>query len=257
MKSRVLNRVARVLDRGVVRRWARAADAAEATDLAGLERLRDQAWGLRRRLDRLLHVAEGRLALPRIGQDTIQRPLHADWVFRPELWRGPISPPGRSSIAGNTQFGNEVSLFHDCALSEITFRQVRNTGESDLAPFGIRFDVFRFSGSYLSLVLELPPEAAAGLKRRHLVRLNLTVETEKPLEIFARLNIRHGPNTEQIVREFQMDQAETQVEFDLGFSEINEKRVERLWVDLIFENPEMNQILLRDITMARRPRAEI
>jgi hypothetical protein len=27
---------------------------------------------------------------------------------------------------------------------------------------------------------------------------------EKPLEIFARLNIKHGPNIEQIVRELPM-----------------------------------------------------
>ena len=47
------------------------------------------------------------------------------------------------------------------------------------------------------------------------------------------------------------------VEFDLAYSKINEKRVEKLWVDLIFEGPEMNQIILRDVTFSRRPRAEL
>ena len=82
-----------------------------------------------------------------------------------------------------------------------------------------------------------------------------TIETEKKLEIFARLNVRHGPNTEQLVRELPPGE-ETMVEFDLAYSSLNEKRVERLWLDLIFEGPEMNQILLRDITLTRRPRAE-
>jgi hypothetical protein len=80
---------------------------------------------------------------------------------------------------------------------------------------------------------------------------------EKPLEIFARLNIKHGPNIEQIVRELPMMGEEVMVEFDLAYTKINEKRVERLWLDLIFEGPEMNQITLRDVTFSRRPRAEL
>ena len=39
------------------------------------------------------------------------------------------------------------------------------------------------------------------------------IEMEKPLEIFARLNIKHGPNTEQIVRELPLHEADIVVEF--------------------------------------------
>jgi hypothetical protein len=41
----------------------------------------------------------------------------------------------------------------------------------------------------------------------------------------------------------------------LAYSIINEKRVEKAWIDLIFEGPEMNQVILRDLTFTRRPRA--
>ena len=84
-------------------------------------------------------------------------------------------------------------------------------------------DVFRFDGSFLSLVLDLPDEAARGLKLRHLIRLDMIVEMEKPLEIFARLNIKHGPNVEQIVCEVPLAAEEVMVEFDLAYSKINEK----------------------------------
>jgi hypothetical protein len=87
--------------------------------------------------------------------------------------------------------------------------------------------------------------------------MDVIVEMEKPLEIFARLNIKHGPNVEQIVRELPLNEEEVMVEFDLAYSKMNEKRVERLWVDLIFEGPEMNQVILRDVTFSRRPRAEL
>ena len=85
----------------------------------------------------------------------------------------------------------------------------------------------------------------------------MIVETEKPLEIFARLNVRHGPNSEQIVRELPLDQKEVRVEFDLAYSNLNEKRVEKAWIDLIFEGAEMNEIIIRDLTFSRRPRAQI
>ena len=128
--------------------------------------------------------------------------------------------------------------------------------EEDLAPYGVRMDVFRFDGSFLSLVIDLPNEAVYGLRKTHLIRVEYIVEMEKPIEIFARLNIRHGPNTEQIVRELPIHEDEVMVEFDLAYSKLNEKRVEAAWLDLIFEGPEMNQVTLRDLTFSRRPRAE-
>ena len=58
---------------------------------------------------------------------------------------------------------------------------------------------------------------------------------EKPLEIFARLNIKHGPNTEPIVRELPLHKADIVVEFDLAYSNLNEERVEKAWIDLILK----------------------
>ena len=85
----------------------------------------------------------------------------------------------------------------------------------------------------------------------------MKIEAEKPLEVFVRLNIKHGPNTEQVVREIPLNQEEAMVEFDLAYTKLNEKRVDAIWIDLIFEGPEMNQVTLRDLTFSRYPRAEI
>jgi len=165
--------------------------------------------------------------------------------------------PGFSGVPGKASICDGTTLFHDCRRTELTVRQIRNTREADIAPFGYRMDVFKFDGSFLSLVLDLPEDVARGLRLKHLIRLDVIVEMEKPLEIFARLNIKHGPNVEQIVRELPLNEEEVMVEFDLAYTKINEKRVERLWVDLIFEGPEMNQIILRDVTVSRRPRADL
>lgn len=257
MSSLSLGILGRALHRRLMRRWEKAANRAERMRPADLRQLRLRALQLRQALDRVLHVADGRLALPLIGSNAFQKPLHSDWAWRPQLWRGPIFPAGVAAAPTKTAFGDEVTLFHDCTISELTVRQIRNTRGSDLAPFGLKMDVFNFDGSFLSLVINLPPDAVRGLKRNHLVRMTSVAQSESPLEIFARLNVRHGPNTEQIVRELPLGQDEIMVEFDLAYTKLNEKRVEAAWVDLIFEGPQMNQVILRDVTFSRRPRAEL
>jgi hypothetical protein len=257
MGRRKLGLLDKLLYRSSLLRWTASARNAAGADLLTLRRERSKARALRHRLDEVLQISETRLALPRIGSSAFPRPSGTDWGWRPNLWRGPLAQPGAAAVQNKTSFGDEVTLFHDCKISELTVRQLRNQREEDLAPFGLRIDVFRFDGSFLSVVLELPPDACAGLKRRHLIRLDTIVELEKPIEIFARLNIRHGPNTEQIVRELPLHEETVFVEFDLAYTKLNEKRVERMWIDLIFEGPEMNQVTLRDVTLARYPRAEL
>ncbi len=257
MAGRFSGLIETLLHRRVLRRWDEAGEAAAAVDLSTLRRWRGRARALRRNLDRVIHEAEHRLALPVIGSNVVRKPMGTDWWWRPVLWKGPLPQPGMASVPGKALICEGATIFHDCRRTELTVRQIRNTREEDIAPFGFRMDVFRFDGSFLSLVLDLPDEAARGLKLRHLIRLDLIVEMEKPLEIFARLNIKHGPNVEQIVRELPLNAEEVMVEFDLAYSKMNEKRVEKLWVDLIFEGPEMNQIILRDVTLSRRPRAEL
>jgi hypothetical protein len=247
----------RLLHRRAMHRWERIADHAARMRLSDLRQARLRALQMRALLDRVVFLADSRLTLPLIGSNAFQKPLHSDWAWRPQLWRGPITPPGAAAAETKTSFGDEVTLFHDCRISELTVRQVRNSRESDLAPYGLKLDVFNFDGSFLSLVVELPPDGVQGLKRKHLVRMNAVVETENRLEIFARLNVRHGPNTEQLVRELPLGESQITVEFDLAYTKLNEKRVEAAWVDLIFEGARMNQVILRDVTFSRRPRAEL
>lgn len=249
--------ISKLLHRRSVKRWRRAARGSSKAPLTALRQQATQASQLRHHLNSFLFEAENRLALPAIGSNSFVRPKSADWAWRPSLWRGPLPEVGLVAVESQTPLGSEATIFHDCRISELTFRQLRNRREADLAPFGVRMDVFRFDGSFLSIVVELPDVALRGLKKRHLIRMNTIVETEKPLEIFARLNLRHGPNTEQIVRELPLFEDDVWVEFDLAYTKLNEKRADKMWVDLIFEGPEMNQVIIRDVTFSRVPRAEL
>ena len=257
MAGRISGLIENALHRRALRHWGKARQGAPTASFEILRKWRSRARSLRRNLDMVIFEADHRLALPVIGSNVIRKPMGTDWAWRPMLWKGPLPAPGMASVPGKAPICDGATIFHDCRRSELTVRQIRNTREADIAPFGFRMDMFRFDGSFLSLVIDLPEQAAQRLKLRHLIRLDVIVEMERPLEIFARLNIKHGPNVEQIVRELPLNEQDVMVEFDLAYSKINEKRVEKLWVDLIFEGPEMNQVILRDVTFSRRPRAEL
>lgn len=194
---------------------------------------------------------------PATGAVSVSVPFESDWSWRPELWRGPLAQCGISGIRSGERLGEEVSVFHDAMKSEISLRQVRNTRESDLAPFGLRMDVFHFEGSFLSIVVDLPEEAMRDLKRRHVVRLDIQLQLERPVGVLVRLNVQHGPNTEQLSLPLSLEQTEPAVEFDLAYSSINEKRIGKVWVDVMFDRPVMNEMILRDLTVSRHMRADL
>lgn len=252
--SRYLNRL---IDAKTRRRWRQAADAADRADPADLRQQRQAARLLRADLDRLIHAAEEHLARPGAGNAAFPRPHGTDWAWRPRLWCRPLAVPGLSSAQNGAGLGGDVTLFHDCAASELTLRQLRNMRKEALAPYGLRMDVFRFTGSFLSLALDLPEAALADLGSDHLLRVETVIEPETPLDIYARLNINHGPNTERLTRLLPLGDETARVDFDISELRINENRIGKIWLDLIFDAPEMNQVILRDLTFARHRRAAI
>lgn len=247
----------RYVQRETLKRWRDAAQQADQMSLPELRRQRDEARQLRKHLDQLTQAADGRLVQPLIGSNQFPRPLGTDWSWRPYLWKRPSSQIGFASAARKTRMDAQVTLFHDCDRSEIAIRQVRNQRDKDLAPFSTAIEIFDFRGSFLSLSIELPADAAAGLTGQHLMRIDAVVECERPALVFARLNIQHGPNTEQVLRELDLSRPEAAVDFDLAHLHLNERRIEKLWLDLILEQPAMNKVVLRDLTFCRHHRADL
>ncbi|WBL32708.1 DUF6478 family protein [Sinirhodobacter sp. HNIBRBA609] len=246
----------RIVQARTLNRWGRAARLAERAALADLRVLRTQAQALRREVERVLHVSDTRLVAGVTG-DAIERPLGCDWAWRPALWSGPVRPAGIARVASHDRLSSEVAVFHDCPKRELTLRQIRNSRRGDVAPFGLKLDVLGFGGSFLSVALDLPEAALRGLRRSHLMRLSVDMQRERAVPVFGRLNIKHGPNTAQVVLQLSCQSGPQSVEFDLGSVKFNEKRVEKVWLDLSFDAPSMNEIVLRDLHLLRHPRAEI
>lgn len=245
------------LRRQSLRRWRKTASRAATMPLSKLRIAQADARALQAEVSQVLFEADNRLALPSPRTNAILKGKNTDWVWRPALWRVGLGEPGLVSVSSNSMLGGEVTLFHDCKLSEISLRQVRNRRQSDLAPFGLNLDVYRFDGSFVSLALNAPKISVEGLSKRHMIAMHGLLESERSIKVYGRLNIRHGPNVATVLQEVHSKDSEFYVEFDLAYADLNEARLEQLWVDLIFEQPSMNQVVIRDVTFSRFLRADI
>ena len=179
------------------------------------------------------------------------------WVWRPQIWDKPLAQTGFSNVQSGTRIGEKTAVFHDSDHSDILLRQIKSNQENQPAPFSAKIEISAFNGSFLSLVLDLPDHALDGLKIRHIIRMSTDIETEYQVKIFARLNIEHGPNIEHIVQELPQADGGRAAEFDLAYTDANENRIKKIWLDLIFENPDVNCLMVNDLTMCRYARAEL
>jgi hypothetical protein len=199
--------------------------------------------------------------LSRVALDTRPAPPGTDLRWRPGFLSHPLSPPEMAAPEGGQRLGEDASLWHDDQRGGLILRQLpRDETESNLlAPFRLRVEMAGFSGSYLSLSIDLPPEAHRDLLQAHILRLESVLRLDEPPRIWARLNVRHGPNTDEIIREMPLPArgqlGPTVVEFDMAATNINEKRLEKLWLDLIFESPRDGAIEIAELILSRHLRA--
>lgn len=242
--------------------WQRLSGETGQLPLRRLRTLQDEAQQMRRTTDRFLARAQLRLDGAQRSADLLSLPRGTDWRWRPSFLSARISPTGIAAPASETRLGEEAAVWHDCNASALILRQIPNRSASDLAPFGLQLETLGFSGSYLSVSVDMPDSALQGLTRSHIVRLDMTVSVESPISIYGRLNVGHGPNTDELLRHLgdlaPGPWAVTKtVEFDLHYIQMNEKRLEKLWLDIIFEAPQMNSVRIRDLFLSRHLRADM
>lgn len=240
-----------------LKRWQRALRLPKDLPSGELQRMAGDLQGLRDRLDVMSAQARSELRARRPdGDDGIERPDQCDWAERPAPWRSEMRPRGVVGLGSPQQLAGGITVFHDASHADFSLVQDRTPAWVKGAEFGLVLEVYRSDGSFISFVQDLPKAALVDLTRNHFVALKLIAEREQPVEIYARLNVQHGPNVEQIVRQLDFDGSEGKAEFDLAYSKINEKRIEKAWLDLIIEGPKMTRIALWDMVLLRAPRAD-
>ncbi|MFD1880129.1 DUF6478 family protein [Paracoccus pacificus] len=240
-------------------RWT--ALAADPGDLGSsrLRRLRSEAVSLRQVLDRFLaNTTVAALRPAPVNADHL--PGATDWHWRSDLFQQPMHPSSLVSPASGTRLAEGATIWHDDPQAALILRQSRSRAD-DLPPFGLSIEALGCEGQFVSLSIDLPAAVLTGLGPDFVVRADMRIWAERPLTAYARLNIENGPNTDSMQQGFQpaaQGAADLAVaEFDLAYSELNEKRLSKMWVDVIFERPRMNAVELRDIVISRHPRADV
>lgn len=172
-------------------------------------------------------------------------PPYADW-----WWRAGFGTR-RSLIAAapDSDLAPGASLHHDCPLGEVLLHP-------DGA--GLTVEVFGFEGSYFGIALTPPAEAASGLRRRHILRLDVALTGDLPQRVYARLNLRAAGHVTTALRELPDTGGPLRrAEFDIAAAGADTVRLDRFWVDLLFEAPRGARIHLAEAVLVRRPRADL
>ena len=237
-------------------RWAgqvlsrRHARLARSTD-------RDAARWLRqaRKLGRIARALEMDAALHDRPAElrTGALPPDTELLHVPSALRVDLSPSGVVEPASGVSLAADLSVHHDMTPPRLSLRQVAvRPGHRAL-----RLDVWDVRGSFVSLALALPPEAVARVGRDDLVRLDYEIALEQPCDVFARLNLAHGPNTEQVVRKLDLRRRGDVIEFDVYYTAFDPSRAREIWIDLIFNIRPLNRVTIGDLTISRRPRLSL
>ncbi len=243
----------RLAERRLLARWAEAADQADRLPVAELRNLQAKLRPLSEELARIDRVASARLTGT---ANAIRKPRGTDWAYRPRLWRENIDRRGQSFVSSPGWLDGETTLFHDCDLHEIGFRQTPTRSSEALSPFDVQLEVMHFRGSFLSLSIDFPNEALSDLHPQHLVEATAELKTDRPTEIFFRLNLRQDQEVKQILHSVPESSGEMPVQFDLAYSDVQPRQIDKIWLDVIFPSPAMNLLTLSDLTLTRRLRAD-
>lgn len=253
--------LSRMLRQRAARRWARLQSSMRRNARPLDPELRDQARDLHQLLGQLLQLSDGVVAGARGSLARMQLPAGTDWRWRPRVMQAANDITALAAPENGRWLSPEVALFHDCPNRALILRQSRNRHATDLADYALALEVMGFGGRYLSFSLGLPAEALEGLGSQNILRLDASLQAERPIVVYARLNLQQGPNTEQMLRQMGdpigAKTCTRVIEFDLGYANLAARPVEKAWIDVIFDAPFMNAVTLRDVVVSRHTRAQI
>ena len=178
-------------------------------------------------------------------------PAKTQWSYRPQIWRQPSPFDIYGDILSGTELGPLVTLHHDGEGEAINIRRP----DSDASALDFHFN--EFQGGFFSVAFELPEAGIHALARHDLMRIAISSSADEPFVAYVRLNLRHGPNNEQITRMIDIGDGDSFAEFDVFYTEFNPNRVTSVWIDLIMNDPASRKITFDEVVILRRARASL
>lgn len=239
--------------------WALLAERLDRNPRPVDPELRGKAQEMHRHLTRFLQASDPWL-LRRTGLGGDDLAPGADWQWRPRLLTGQITPQAVVSPGNGHRLGEDAALWHDCPHRALILRQSARPRPGQAACYALGIEMMGMSCGFLSLALDLPNDALAGLGAERVLQLDTVMDAERPITLYARINLVQGPNTESMLRQFghplEGQDARRRVEFDLAYADLGHRPIERAWLDLILEQPRLNAVGINDMLVSHRARAQ-
>lgn len=166
-------------------------------------------------------------------------------------WPAPLRPAEVGALgptpASGAPLGPGMALFHDAQTPQLS-ATLSDDGALHLA-------IDAFDGTFLSFVIDVPPDLLADLAQDHIFGLHSRLSAEAICRCYARLNIRAGPNTAVEVEQLPPDTDEPVLaDFGIDRMRLDLTRIEAAWLDLILDAPLPAQLVVSDLALYRRHR---
>jgi len=257
MRNRAPRILENLLERRAVRRWDRLIEATRTAGPARLRRLKRFADTIAPRVNAIDTITRERLSSAKNGNAFKGLPVTTDWADHPDIWDRAMLRGGLIARKSPTRLDDRVAVFHDCKTPSLTVRQVQEPYADGQSRRGLQFDIYDFDGSFLSVVIQAADGMVSGLSNNHVLRVTANISSERHIHANLRLNLKHGPNTEQIEKALDVSGRVAKAEFDLAYLTFNETRVGQIWFDLFLDSDPMNMIRIHSLTLSRHTRADI
>ena len=180
--------------------WRRRLQRAAREKTAKLRQQRREALTLQTQLADVLERINDELH-HRLGDSkTYRHGSNMLWSWRPELWTVPCPSRSGPVVQSGARLTSNTKVFFDGGDCAVIFKQLRNDISQGFAPYGVALELFQFDGSFLSLAIDLSDSLCGTFAKDELIGLSGEIFAERATGFTVRLNIKHGPNTEQLIQ---------------------------------------------------------
>ena len=219
----------------------------------------DEMVAARRELDKRLARIDRDLNMAALAtkqsRAMIRKPARCLGSYRAGVLAQEMSPNSLVGVSGNVALHQDMRLYHDCGLKEVTLRQLAGQKKSVGAPYKLVTDVLDFDGQYMSYSLDIPTELYQGLNPDELYKVVVILRSETPMSALVRLNLELGPEVKYLEQALDLTGQSVELSFDPWSFDLS--KMSKIWVDILFNAPRYQRMVLEDFVVHRCLKPEI
>jgi len=134
-----------------------------------------------------------------------------------------------------------LTLFHDTQDGIFAWEQ-----SADCA---LILTVYQFDGTYLSVAAAVEAERRADFAPGRTLSLTVELAASRPVTTYLRLNAAMAEGHDTLFETRIADRAPLETGFDLSALNLGRSDLRDAWVDIVFANPAMAEIIVSDIAL--------